>query len=459
MRRATWVWLCALALLLSGASHASTPKLSGATLVGGQLIAHDKSLSAGAGGARLRIGWQTELALEPGTTFRLGAQVKLAVPHGATPLVRTRTIIVERGRVDVSLPVQKRPDFACLVVGPDQVQMLVTGGRSTLIVRQGRTTVATESGEGLVSNGGGWLPLPEGTVRAYDGQSPGGVERQYPAAPAWPTLSSALLFAGTDGESSARVTWPASAPDVRYELAIENVSTHERRVLAASETQLDVGGFAVGSYKLSVRALDRLGFQSPWSESVPLQVIGFELPESARLEASGALSLLPGQRVRLIGAANLEVGYAGFDQFMPLPESLGLVQRRPITVVLRNPATHETVRLRLEPLTVKAEIELPNAPRRWPVGGLPLTVRLKDQKGRLVSGVRAEVQVSVNLEEQKLEWQRGEGTWSAVVPSAVGESPWLVRVNVVDEHGVSLGMDFAEIGYESAASASATRPR
>jgi hypothetical protein len=458
MRRATWAWLCAIVLLSSNTSHAGAPKLGAATLAGGQLEAHDKSVIAGAAGARVRIE-QAELSAAPATIFRLGAYVKLPVPRGATPLVRTRVIIVERGRVDVSLPIVKRPSFACLVVGPDKVQMLVSGGHSTLIAREDATTVATQAGEALVSKGGGWLRLPEGTVRAFDGASSDGTTRPLPSAPERLRVSRALLLAGKGSESTTRVSWQEPEAVARYELALEQPATHDQRLFPAQDEQLDLAGLGAGQYRVSVRAIDAAGLQSPWSESVPLNVIGVEVPEGARLEDSGAISLLPGQRVRLLGAEGLELGYAGLDRFLPPPDSLGLVQRRPITAVLRDPDTRESVRLRLEPLTLKAEIELPHAPRRWPVGGLPITVRMKDQKGRLVPGVRADVQVSVNLEPQTLPWQRGEASWSAVVVSPVGAAPWLVRVNVLDERGVSLGMDFAEIGYEAAAAARATTSR
>jgi hypothetical protein len=383
----------------------------------------------------------------------------LPIAHAATPLVRTRVVIVERGRVDVRLPPSKRPSFACLVVGPGKVQMLVTGGHSTLIAREdGSTTVATQTGHGLVSKGAGWVRLPEGAVRAYDLTTPDGVQQELPAPPERPTLSRSLLLAGRGGEAMSRVSWRASSEaGARYELSIEDVATRARRIVQSPVEHFELDGLSAGQHQLRVRTLAQNGLASGWSESVPLNVIGFELPQAARLEANGAISLLPGQRVRLIGASDLEVGYVGLDEFMPVPESLGLVQRRPITAVLRNPSTRESVRLRLEPLTVKAEIVLPHAPRRWPVGGMPLSVYLKDQKGRLVSGVRADVQVSVNLVPQRPEWQRSESEWSTAIAAPGGKGPWLVRVNVLDERGASLGMDFAEIGYEQNAAARSAR--
>jgi hypothetical protein len=450
MRRATWAWLFAAVLLSSATSHASTPKLSGASLVSGQLEAADKGFRAGSAGARIRLEARAELSVEPGTSFRLGAHVELPVPHGATPLVRTRVVIVEQGRIDVSMPAVKRASFACLIVGPGKVQLLVKSGHSTLIARAGGTTVATQAGEALVSKGGRWLRVSEGSMRAFGGDSDAGSSKSLPAAPGRPTLARALLLAANGSQSVTRVSWQRPGDVARYQVRAEHVTTHEERVFSVSDAQLELGGLEPGQYQLMVRSIDDAGLESPWSDGATLNVIGVAVPDSARREDNGALSLLPGQRVRLIGAQGLEVGYAGFDRFMPLPDTLGLVQRRPITAVLRDPDTRESVRLRLEPLIVKAEIELPHAPRRWPTGGLPLTVRLKDQKGRAVLGVHADVQVSVNLEPQALTWTRGEGTWSAVIPSAVGEAPWLVRVNVLDERGVSLGMDFAEIGYESA---------
>jgi hypothetical protein len=444
--------LCAaLALAASEPSHAGAPELKSATLIQGRLEQQGRLLVAGGEGARIRLAAQTELRIDPGSRFRLGSHVKLPVPRGATPLVRTRVVIVEQGRVDVVMPIVKRPSFACLLTGPGKVQLLVKGGHSTLIARAGGATVASETGEALVSNGGGWLRLPEGMVRAFEDDSKTGTKMALPAAPARPTLSRRLLLASKGPESVTRVRWEEPGEVVGYELALEDEVKRERRVSAVSEPELELAGLAPGRYRVSVRALDRSGLAGGWSESAALRVIGVEVPEAARLEDSGALSLLPAQRVRLIGAEGFEVAYAGLDRFVPVPDSLGLVRRRPITARLRDPDSGESVSLRLEPLTVKAQIELAQSARGWPAAGVSIRVRLQDQKGRLVTGLHTEVQVSVNLEPQKLVWHRGEGTWASVVPSPVGEAPWLVRVDVLDEHGVSLGKDFAEIGYDGAA--------
>jgi hypothetical protein len=442
-------WLCALLVLAaSEVGGASAPALKNATLVAGQLEAQGRLLVAGADGARVRLAPQVELRVDPGSTFRLGAHVKLPVPRGATPLVRTRVVIVERGRVDVAMPIVKRPSFACLITGPGEVQVLVKGGRATLIARAAGATVASEIGEALVSNGGGWLRLPEGMVRAFEGESKVGTKTALPPAPERPSLSRRLLLAGDGPESVTRVSWERPGEVAGYEVVLEDEATRARRSSSAREPWLELGGLAPGRYRVAVRALDGSGLAGAWSESVAFKVIGVEVPPAARLEQGGALSLLPGQRVRPIGAQGFEVAYAGLDRFVPLPDTLGLVQRRPITARLRDPSSGESVSLRLEPLTVKAAIDLPRSPRRWPASGLPITVRLRDQRGRPVSGVRAAIQVSVNLAPQKLVWREGEGTWSSVIASPVGEAPWLVRVDVLDERGVSLGKDFTEIGYE-----------
>lgn len=455
MRRATVgakvAWLCAaIVLAASEASHASAPPLKNATLVSGQLEPQGKLLVAGAGGALVRLAPEVELRVEPGTRFRLGAHVNLPVPRGATPLVRTRVVHVERGRVNVTLPLLKRPSFACLITGPGDVQLLSKGGHATLIARAGGVTVASETGEALVSNGGGWLRVSEGMVRAFESGAKAGTMTVLPAVPSRPSLSRRLLLAGNGPESVTRVSWSAPRGVASYEVAVDDLTTRERRSASVREQTLELGGLAPGRYRLAVRALDGSGLAGGWSEHETLKVLGLEVPAGARLEDGGALSLLPGQRVRLTGAQGLEVAYAGLEQFVPLPDSLGLVQRRPITARLRDPDSAESVSLRLEPLTVQAEIDLPHSARRWPAAGLPVTVRLKDQKGRLVRGVRADVQVSVNLAPQRLVWRQGEGTWSSVIASPVGDAPWLVRVDVLDERGVSLGKDFAEIAYERA---------
>jgi hypothetical protein len=168
--------------------------------------------------------------------------------------------------------------------------------------------------------------------------------------------------------------------------------------------------------------------------------------------------LQPGQRVSLVGAEGLEVSYLGVDDFLPVPETLGLVARRPIALTLRHPSSGETLGLHLEPMLVKAQIRFARQPHGWPREGLAVTVKLVDDKGHPVpDNFAVSCRVTVNTAATPTTWQRDRSTLRTSIDRPEGAGPWMVRVDVLDESGASIGKDFSEVGYRSAAARAASR--
>jgi hypothetical protein len=442
--------LLALALCSPSASAAGVPSLRGAQVVKGNLEPREQGFVAGREPVVLELDHQLLVEVEPGSEFRVGSITKLPIAAGPDPMVPARTIFLARGRIDVTLPEpEKRPRFACLLLGPNQIRVVNKGGRVSLRARERVVTAASHTGEALVTTGKSWLRVPEGTARVFNDNWPEGLRRSFPPPPSRPTLSRSLLLEGQGAESSTLVAWTTPLGSL-YELSLANEQGTAEVARALEQSRHALAGLKTGRYQVRVRAVDDVGLESVWSEPAPLNVVGFEAPENARVEPNGLVRLLPGQRVRLRGGDGLEVGYLGFDQFLPAPQSLGLVQRRPITALLRHPQTLETVQLRLEPLDVHADIEVPREPVRWPAAGLPLTIHLRDQNNEPIAATyHAKIELSVNLQPLEPKWQRRGSTLTTVLEQPSLKGPWLLRISVFDERGATLGMELAEIAYKT----------
>jgi hypothetical protein len=450
--------LLALAWCSPSASAAGAPpSLRGAQLLKGNVEPSEQWFVAGHEPVVLKLDNQVLLEVEPGSEFRVGSITKLPIASGPDPMVPARIVFLARGRIDVTLPQpEKRPHFACMLFGPNEVRIINKGGRVSMRARERVVTTASHAGEGLVTTGKSWLRVPEGTARVFNDNWPEGLRRTFPVAPSRPVLSRSLLLEGQGAESNTNVSW-AALDNAVYELSIASEQGSAELLGALKEPRQQLAGLKAGRYQVVARAVDDLGLESTWSEPVAFNVVGIEAPENASVEANGVVRLLPGQRVQLRGGAGLEVGYLGFDHFLPAPPSLGLVQRRPITVLLRHPQSLETVQLRLEPLTVHADIEVAREPLRWPAGGLPVTIHLRDQDGKPVSEkYHADIQLSVNLQPLEPKWQRQGSTLSTVLEQPSLKGPWLVRVAVFDDRHTPLGMELAEIAYKTP---TATAPR
>ena len=179
-------------------------------------------------------------------------------------------------------------------------------------------------------------------------------------------------------------------------------------------------------------------------------MVGLEVPKTSSRGPNGAVRLQANQRVSLIGAEGLEVAYLGLDEFLPAPKSVGLVARRPISLVLRHPESGETVRLDLEPLTVRAQVQFARHPQSWPNDGLEIAIKLTDEHGDTVpENFAVSCKVTVNIQPVEPTWERMGSVLRTRLDRPPGAGPWMVRVDVLDENGASLGMDFSEVGYDT----------
>jgi hypothetical protein len=418
------------------------------------LLADDKAFVAGPEGATLELIEGATLRLDPGTKLRFGRTFKMALGARADDLVPTRVLMLDSGWMEATLLGKQ---FALFVEAPRKLRSILLAGSITAIASEPRSTVALAQGNALVAldDGWKWKHLSEGSMQIVSDVRPDGYRRSILAPLDKPALThSLMLSAGGDSDSTV-LSWTALPQAINYEVQLHSGETLVRSA-RTKELRFAFSELPPGQYQATVRGQDDSGIYGPFSPPAPLNVIGLEIPKTASRGPSGSVRLQPNQRITLIGAEGLEVAYLGLDDFLPAPKSVGLVARRPISLVLRHPVSGETTRLDLEPLTVHAQISFARQPQAWPSDGLELAVRLVDDRGDPVpENFTVSCQVTVNIEPIQPAWERTGSVLRTRLARPLGAAPWMVRVDVRDENGASLGMDFTEVGYAKPAASAA----
>jgi hypothetical protein len=252
----------------------------------------------------------------------------------------------------------------------------------------------------------------------------------------------------------AEASWPGVRDAAAYDLRISRLENAGAVLLShatTTSTSTPLSSLSPGTYTVTVTAIDKTGMPGFPSDTKAIRVAGLEVPEGAVVTDDGAIVLSKEQRVRLLGAEGLEVGYGTSRIFGAAPSSLGLAQNESVVARLRLPgATDETV-IRLEPRGLRARVSIDPRAALWPNDRVSVTVDFYDARGRVVPE-NAEVKptVTVNLKPVKLEWQRSGRSLRATLPPPTMPGPWVVRAEVRDGRGELLGRDFLEVAKKQA---------
>ena len=383
--------------------------------------------------------------------YELGRPIKLQLAPTGSDKTPVQVIKLLAGRVTVTLPESKKPKTAVLIQAPRKVSAVAKGGQSVVIASADRVTVAAVRGEMLAALGNDWKPLANGLVRSFGGGATS--EEPVPAAPKLRIANSMLLALTGDASAQVRAV-PTKNVDHR-QLSLFRVEGNKRSKLSESDWRSEeqtLKGLAPGRYEVQARAVDRFGVESQTSEPLTLRVIGAQLPEGAKL-ASDAILLGRSGRVKLIGADGLEASYGRASLFIPVPKDVGLARGESTLLRLREPGAKEELAIKLEPRTVKADVEIGPKSARWPGEPLQVTVKLFDHRGRpLKDELKTKPQVFVNVAHVRPTWAHSGNTYTAKIAPATGTGPWVVRVEVNDDFGDPVGRDFIELGSAKTAS-------
>lgn len=426
------IWLALLSCTVVGSAWAGeAPKAAKAT------SGESRTLPGGA-----------VLTFSKDAQYELGKPIRLQLNPSGSEKTTTQVIKLTAGRVSVSIPEAKTPKTAVLIQAPRKVSAVAKGGQSLVIAQADRITVAAVRGEMLAALGNDWKPLPSGLLRSFGGGT--AVEQPVPSAPEL-RVANSMLLALTGGASTDVRVSPNQSVAYR-QLSLYRVDGTQRSKVDEHEWRTEsqqLPSLTPGRYELSARAVDRFGVESATSTPLTLRVIGAELPDGARL-AQGAILLGQSSRVKLVGADGLEASYGRANVFIPAPKDVGLARGQSTLLRLREPGAQQELGIQLEPRTLKADIEIGPKGARWPGEALEVKVKLFDHRGRPVTdSLKTKPQVFVNVGQVEPTWTHSGNVYSAKVPSAVGEGPWVVRVQVNDDFGDEAGRDFIELGGAS----------
>lgn len=383
--------------------------------------------------------------------YELGRPIRLQLETTGTDKTTVQVIKLTAGRVSVTIPETKKIRTGVLIQAPRKVSAVAKGGQSLIIAAADRVTVAAQRGEMLAALGNDWKPLASGVVRSFGA---GVTSEQAVPAPPQLRVDSSMLLALNGSVTTQLHALPSQSVEYR-ELSLFRIDGSKRSKLDESEWRSDLQqlpALAPGQYELQARAVDRFGVESATSDPLTLRVIGAELPEGARL-SQGSILLGRSGRVKLLGADGLEASYGHASVFIPAPKDVGLARGESTLLRLREPGAKTELGIKLEPRTMKADVEIGPKTARWPGDPLEVRVKLFDHSGRpLADELKTKPQVFVNVGQIVPTWTHTGNTYVAKIPSALGVGPWVVRVEVTDDFGDLAGRDFMELGGNKTAS-------
>lgn len=428
-----------LAATLAGAADAGAmPRL-----IRGSADPSPTGMVVGEEGARWSLPGGPTVRAKPGAVLRVLHQPQeVQILPGRTRPVYT--VIVNSGGVDVEVP--RGAASAVALATPRRLTVLVRSGRAGVRASPEGLALANFDGDILVGHDARhFKAVARGVVRRF---TPHGVEEAPLLQPPSALGGQRVLMSTGAPVALERLWWQARQGARRYRVELSRRG--EREPLFAVETSEPAlprtpVGLAPGAYRVSVRAVDELGFESVRALETSLHVIAAKLPAGAYFDGAGSIRVAPGSEVTLSNTEGLNVSYSKLRH----EQVLGAVKPQggePVMVFLRAEGDDEPLPLKIAPRTVRARIHLTPARVRWPAQPLTVRVELEDPSGQAVPDwLEMRVRVRLGIDDLPIDFERrGRGLVGVVPPRASG-GPWVVRVDVEDQFGVPLGHDFIEI--------------
>lgn len=404
---------------------------------------------AGAEGAEWAFPGGGRVIAEPGTSVVIlkGSQ-KLNLGDGLVPAY---SVAVRNGSVRVRVPDPKTS--ALIVAAPRKVIAVVAGGEAVVVASDEQVAVANTEGRTLVAVGSGrHQSVDVGTLMAIDQK--GSSRRALlpsPTAAGGKTVVLAYEATAPLGE----LGWAPVSDAAGYRVELRTAKTNhlvKRQVLDQPRLPAGFATLEPGSYTVRVASIDRSGVESTRPLERSVNVVKVTLPEGGYQDETGAVRFPAGTKLMLDHVDGVEMTYGSATSYFPAPKELELMRAESRIVRFKSGDDAGSVTLFLQPRSAKAEVEFgPRAPR-WPGEALAIRVRLTEAGGATVpTWIEAKPKVTVGVDPVPVTFTR-EGAWlTGALPPQPGPGPWVVRVEVQDQHGFELGRDFVEV--ESAASA------
>jgi len=371
----------------------------------------------------------------------------LVILKGSQPLnlghgtVRAYSVALRSGTVRVRVP--DGGTSALIVAAPRKVIAVVAGGE-TVVGAGSQVAVANAGGQTSVSVGSGrHRPVDPGTLVVV---GPTGESRRAVAPPPQATGGKGVLVSFAGALASSDFAWSAVPEAGSYLAEIRRAdSNHLVSRSVVQEPRMAVG-LEPGAYTLRVAAVDPSGVECSLPHERPVHVVSVTLPDGAYHEASGAVRFPRGTKLGLSHTEGVEMAYGSALHYVAAPAELELLRAEPRLVRLRAGSHGDDATLLLLPRSTRAEVEFGARTPRWPGESLPIRIRLQAAGGAEVpASIEARPRVTVGVEPVEVTFTREGGWLTGALPPQPGPGPWVVRVEVADQHGFELGRDFIEV--------------
>jgi hypothetical protein len=440
----------ALGLTLSGslnvsvASAGSPAAVWRPTLVLGTAEPVANGLKVGTHGAEWALPGGARLSAEPDAELRV-----VAVPQhldlGGRRKVASYTVMLKSGIVRAHVPTNG--STAVVVSAPRKISVLVASGDASVAAGSQVAVANSEGSTSFSSQGSAFHAVEPGMVEV-----PGAAKRKLLASPAVNGMPSVLLAYDKPAELDA-MTWKAVPGAHGYRIEVRDESN--KRIVARSETEAPtvprgLAELEPGTYSFRVAALDAFGLESAQPSVRPLRVLAVTLPAGTFVDAGGVVRFSPGSNIGFGRTDGVEMSFGQAGPFTAAPPSLGLFRSQPFLVRLRATGADAARELWLMPRTAHARVKFgPRAPS-WP--GAPLEIDVSMDDAGSGDSFDVEPSVSVGVEPVAVDFKRQGNHWHGVLPARSGKGPWVVRVEVKDKSGLTLGRDFVEVAAGAAPS-------
>lgn len=367
------------------------------------------------------------------------------LPGKKTP---TYSIILRRGLIDIDVPNENPERIAVAVGTPTQVRMVTLSGQSSIKVVGRDVIVVCHSGLTTISQGTTLVRLPVAVKRVYQVQG-GFVDRPLIDAPRW--VGGRRVWIANTGTSVpiSGYTWAPVEGASGYIVSLREFAS--RRTITQEHVSLPmVESFqqplGPGKYELDVAAIDNDGVPSRNRIRLPVTVVGLDVPGGAVVLPNNTVMIGAEQQVRLTYADGLTLTNAAHESGVAGTEPFGLEGLDRASILIHPPGGGDTSTLTLvrrEPL-VSTWVGPKLA--SWPNDPIDLQVSFVDGRGTPTPrSIEPTVRVLVGVDVVEPAWHKQSSFWRAQLPPMKGGGPWVVRLEVFDQHGVIIGRDFVEI--------------
>jgi hypothetical protein len=201
-----------------------------------------------------------------------------------------------------------------------------------------------------------------------------------------------------------------------------------------------------GKYEVDIAAIDGDGFVSGNRTKLPVTVVGLELPGGAVALPKDTVVIAPEQLVRLSHAEGLTLTTADHKSGVAGTEPFGLEGLDRAAILIHPPGGGDTATVTLVRREPVVSTWVGPKFATWPENPVQLQVSFIDGRGKPTPAhIESTVRVLVGVEPIEVEWDKQGSLWQARLPTLKGRGPWVVRLEVIDQYGVIIGRDFAEI--------------